>query len=428
MTQIDMPGEVPHGPDYPVSVIYQGHCMDVLRTLPAESVQCCVTSPPYFGLRAYGTEQQAWPDGWCGELGGEPTVQMYVEHLLAVFREVRRVLRPDGVLWLNLGDSYAGSGNGSNDYRPDGASLSKNDAKYKGQKPGFRPGSDRADGIVDERAQRNRDGLGVVPGLKPKDLIGVPWRVAFALQEDGWWLRSDIIWQKANPMPESVRDRPTRSHEYVFLLTKAARYYWDYEAVREPANPAKQRDIPVRATRAAGNTSAGDRRINYEKQRHKVGFRALRDVWTFPTQPYKGMHFAVMPENLVKPCVLAGTSGAGCCPKCGSPWERITERIALGDRDDTGRTHGLDEQRCASPGAPPEKGWESVTNTLGWQATCHCNGGDLVPCVVLDPFSGAGTVGKVALELRRRFIGIELNPEYVALSKERLATLRPRLW
>ena len=337
--------------------VIQGHALKVLASLPEESVQCCVTSPPYYGLRAYGTEPQVWDgeadcahswDGsgccsqcgaWLGELGLEPRLEMYVEHLVAVFRQVWRVLRPDGVLFLNLGDSYAGSRNGSNDHRPEGASISKNDAKYQGQKPSL----GRVSGLS---------------GLKPKDLIGIPWRVAFALQADGWWLRSDIVWHKTNPLPESVLDRPTRSHEYVFMLTKAARYYWDKEAVLEPANVSKQRVHPVNATMAVGNTSAGDRRVNYEKNRHIVPSRNIRDVWTLPTQAYKAAHFAVMPEGLVEPCIKA----------------------------------------ASKPGD-----------------------------VVLDPFAGAGTVGLVALKLQRRFLGIELNPEYVQLIYQRLSGVQALL-
>jgi DNA modification methylase len=230
-------------------------------------------------------------------------------------------------VWLNLGDSYAGSNCGSNDYRNNGASLSKNDAKYQGQKPGLSN------------------------GLKPKDLMGIPWRVAFALQADGWWLRQDIVWAKANPMPESVTDRCTRSHEYVFLLSKSAKYYYDAEAVKEPANIVTQRFKPVNATEAIGNMSTGDRRINYEKNRHIVATRNKRDVWFIATHPYKGAHFATFPPALVEPCIKAGSKP-----------------------------------------------------------------GDMV----LDCFSGAGTVGVVCKQYGRDFIGIELNQEYNNLAKARI--------
>ena len=185
--------------------IRKGDAMEVLATMPDASVHCCVTSPPYWGLRNYGVD---------GAYGLEPTLDEYLDRMVEVFREVRRVLRDDGTLWLNCGDAYASGGKG------------------------FRPGSGRADDLVREDSPRNRNG-GLVPdGLKPKDLIGLPWRMAFALQDDGWWLRSDIIWAKPNPMPESVTDRPTSAHEHVFLLTKQARYYYDADAVREPAKSA----------------------------------------------------------------------------------------------------------------------------------------------------------------------------------------------
>src|SRR5690606_21352648 len=189
--------------------IYQGDALEVLRSLPSESVHCCVTSPPYWGLRDYGVK---------GQIGLEPTLQEYIEVLVEVFREVRRVLRPDGTLWLNLGDSYWGSG-GAN-----------NNSGITGRRPPDGAAKDERDNPVSYRARWGRYSI-----LKPKDLIGVPWRVAFALQEDGWYLRSDIVWAKPNPMPESVKDRPTKAHEYVFLLTKNPRYFYDAEAIREPA-------------------------------------------------------------------------------------------------------------------------------------------------------------------------------------------------
>jgi DNA modification methylase len=197
-----------------------GHVLDKLAELPAESVQCCVTSPPYFGLRDYGIEAQVWPDGWTGSFGLEPTVDLYIEHLVEVFRALRRVLRRDGTLWLNLGDSYS---SGSRTTR-DTAAFNKGNV---GAGISFRPGnSDKNKGAS------NRDGV-FVAGSKPKDLLGVPWLAAFALRADGWWLRQDIIWSKPNPMPESVTDRPTSAHEYLFLLSKSALYHFDAEAIAE---------------------------------------------------------------------------------------------------------------------------------------------------------------------------------------------------
>lgn len=279
----------------PHASLYVGDARAVLQFLPAESVQCCVTSPPYWGLRDYGAE---------GQLGLESTPDEYVSNMVAVFREVRRVLRPDGVLWLNLGDSYAGAGGGGQG----GSGLLADRAASLGK--------------VRERGQTR-----VVAGLKPKDLVGIPWRVAFALQADGWWLRSDCIWHKPNPMPESVRDRPTRAHEYVFLLTPAESYFYNDEEARE---------LAVQAGRVPG---ADDRN--------------WRSVWPVATQPYDGAHFATMPPELARRCIVAGTR----------------------------------------PGD-----------------------------VVLDPFNGAGTTGMVAMQQGRKYVGVDLNPDYARLSVERWRT------
>lgn len=221
-----------------------------------------------YGLRDYGISDQ---------IGLEPTPDEYVAKLVSVFREVKRVLKDDGVLWLNLGDSYAGSGNGSNDYRDEGASLSKNDNKYGTHKPGL-------------------------AGLKAKDLIGIPWMVAFALRADGWYLRSDIIWAKPNPMPESVKDRPTKAHEYLFLLAKSQRYYYDAEAIEEKSMSDFSGGCVggKKYTEVGYNPQSGNEYVS-------DGMRNKRSVWTITTQPFKGAHFAVMPEKLVEPCVLAGS-------------------------------------------------------------------------------------------------------------------------
>ena len=309
------------------AVLLTGDCREMLRTLEAGSVRTCITSPPYFGLRDYGHD---------GQIGLEQTPEDYVNELVEVFREVRRVLSDDGTLWLNLGDSYAGSGKGAN---ADGSvTATGKQATHKGTTIGT-----FAKGFVGE-------------GVKPKDLMGIPWRVAFALQADGWYLRSDIIWHKPNPMPESVTDRPTKSHEYLFLLTKSPRYYYDHVAVREPSVTGSWDAMPPiggakhvegnKNNTYSGNTPASD------------GLRNKRDVWTISTKPFKGAHFAVMPEALVEPCVLAGS--------------------AEGD-------------------------------------------------TIIDPFTGSGTVGVVALKHRRNFVGTELNPEYVEIAEQRLNGAEPRM-
>ena len=254
--------------------ILQGDALDVLRTLDDDSVQCVVTSPPYWGLRDYGVD---------GQLGLEPTPEEYVARLVAVFAEVKRVLRDDGVLWLNLGDSYAGSNCGSNDYRETTGLGAKPTDRYKGQRPG------------------------TPVGLKPKDLVGIPWRVALALQADGWWLRSDIIWHKPNPMPESVTDRCTKAHEYVFMLSKSARYFYDAEAVKEPSIADHDSGNGFkRAPRLSYLDANGPRGSDDEWVQQPT--RNRRDVWSIATQPYSGAHYAVMPPALAEVCIKAGSA------------------------------------------------------------------------------------------------------------------------
>lgn len=238
-----------------------GDCLQRMREIPSGSVQTCITSPPYFGLRDYGVD---------GQIGLEPTPDAFVAKLVEVFREVRRTLRDDGTLWLNLGDSYASGGRTTRD--------------------------------VDDKLPSR--GMGVRPkdGAKPKDLIGVPWRVAFALQADGWYLRQDIIWHKPNPMPESVRDRCTKAHEYIFLLSKGPRYYFDHEAIKEPAVKGA-----AGSSFNKGKTAAHQMGRSSEKERTEDGKRNRRSVWTVTTKPFKGAHFATFPPDLIEPCILAGS-------------------------------------------------------------------------------------------------------------------------
>ena len=244
-----------------------------LAEIEAGSVQTCITSPPYFGLRDYGHDDQ---------IGREETPEDFVAELVGIFRLVRDALSEDGTLWLNLGDSYNGSGGNH-------AAHHKNDAGFQAQ-----------GGSVNHKGRGNK-----VDGLKPKDLIGIPWRVAFALQADGWYLRSDVIWHKPNPMPESVTDRPTKSHEYVFLLSKSEHYFYDYEAIREPASGVPGgRSFAGRQGTADYRPISGGEGGDYTP----TGFRNKRSVWTVATRPFPGAHFAVMPEALVEPCVLAGSA------------------------------------------------------------------------------------------------------------------------
>lgn len=355
----------------------------------SESVHCVVTSPPYWGLRDYGLGSDA--------LGLEPTIDLYVQHIVEIFREVRRVLRPDGTLWLVMGDSYVS-------HKPR-ANSTHTSSDGKSQAAAF----SGARAAVDLRGKH--------PVLKDKDLCGVPWRAAFALQADGWWLRSDIIWSKPNPMPESVTDRPTKAHEYLFLLTKSAKYYYDIDAVREPHSDASLK-------RYEGGSGYGVDGIDrpYAMQqglRGNPNGRNKRSVWHLPTQSYKGAHFATFPQKLVEPCILAGTSERGVCPECGAPWERVVERVTAiparhGDWKATGQSHRNDIER---------KGgfYDAKSETTGWHPTCACGHEDTVPATVLDPFGGSGTVGVVANQHGRKAILVELNREYCDLAASRLS-------
>jgi len=272
-----------------------GDCLETLRQMPDGLVQTCVTSPPYFGLRYYGH---------AGQIGLEPTPDEFITKLVEVFREVRRVLRDDGTLWVNIGDSYARKP-GKGGSGPGGKNGDYSDS-YTTAKRKFRPGSGRADGVIDERNIRNRDGVGSVPGCKEKDLIGIPWMLAFALRADGWYLRQEIIWHKPNPMPESVTDRCTKAHEYIFLLSKSAKYYFDADSI------AEESVAPVRAHEKNNGESAVDTKMRgHDAYCGNSGTRNKRSVWTVSTKPYKGAHFATFPTELIEPCILAGAPAGG---------------------------------------------------------------------------------------------------------------------
>jgi DNA modification methylase len=384
--------------------IHKGDCREVLRNLPAESVHCVVTSPPYFGLRDYGTAKWEGGDSSCNhrppddagvtdkptngqrehagrfagdcwrcgakridsQIGLEPTPDAFVSALVGVFADVRRVLRKDGTVWLNLGDSYAGSGVGGGGNR-------------KGNEHG------QHDAMVSIGRWQSGD------GIKPKDLIGVPWRVAFALQADGWYLRQDIIWSKPNPMPESVRDRCTKAHEYIFLLSKAERYYFDQDAIRE--SHTKDWDPEKRGNYPPSTASHYDLATN---TRHKLSYQGLtqneagrnkRSVWEVVTQGFPEAHFATFPPALIEPCILAGCPEK-VCTKCGVPWLQVAS-CSCGIH----RT-GLE--------------FDFWTTEVVGRGT------------VLDPFFGAGTTGLVADRLGRDCIGIELNPSYAAMAERRI--------
>ena len=372
--------------------IINADVMDGLRQLPDESVHCVVTSPPYWGLRDYGVD---------GQIGMERTLGEHITRMVAVLREARRVMRKDATLWLNYGDCYATSVNG----------RSAADTKAAGD---------------DDRTFRDKPFSTVGGVLKPKDLCMIPHRLAIALQEDGWWVRMDNVWAKPNPMPESITDRPTKSHEYIFLLSKSERYFYDADAIREEAIGTPGGN--VRPTKGAGDDKMRTRNglhLAQERAREAGGFdgRNKRSVWAIATHPYAEAHFATFPPELPEICISAGTSQKGCCAKCGAPWERQREKV--GERPSHSGSAKPSVLMLERRGAKSLEtsvfadGMLNVYATTGWAASCSCNA-DIVPSTVLDPFSGAGTTCLVADRLQRNAIGIELNPEYAAMSERRI--------
>jgi len=324
---------------------------------------------------------------------------MFIQHLVQIFREVKRVLRSDGVLWLNLGDCFAQArGHGHWECR---------------------------DGKGDESGQKatqlwaGKDASDI--GLKPKDLIGIPWRAAFALQDDGWWLRSCVCWEKPNALPEPVIDRPTQSHEYLFLLTKSARYYYDHMAVRENATRDKSGCKDRRKYESGENQRVGTARGESIPWINTGDGRNLRSVWSIPTQPYPGSHFATWPTTLVERLIKTGSSEKGCCPICGAPWVRVLQRTdavderACGSRFDKGKTVARLGGERTQPG---ERYLQQMT---GWQPSCGCPNNTPTHCTILDPFSGSGTTGYKALQLGRNYIGIDLNPTYLEMAIRRIS-------
>lgn len=483
--------------------VHQGDVIERLRELPEQSVHCVVTSPHYWGLRDYKIPPSVWggdPDcahewgdaivrsggsgiqgstsqrpgrsnveaqqtarglgtfcqicqAWRGCHGLEPTPELFVQHEVLIFAEVWRVLRNDGTLWLNLGDSYNNSG----------LSGGTNVSATKGQ-----------------LSFRGAIGQGKIhaAGLKPKDLVGIPWRVAFALQAAGWYLRSDIIWHKPNPMPESITDRPTKAHEYLFLMTKGQRYFYDAEAIKErstgnahdrgrkdrakedhKSHPDELRNGLRPRSAAASQFPSQALRDDDRGRRRKPGVnpkcvepdgmikqntsfaaavmglvdtRNKRTIWTVATAPYKDAHFATFPPDLIKPAILAGTSARGCCPHCGAPWRRIIDKVATDktQKMPDGMMRGKGSHGTIHPDGR-EKGETGLpvyaTATTGWRPACKCPWHSPTPCTVLDPFGGSFTTAQVAIELGRAAIVIEINPDYVRLGRKRLAGITPGL-
>lgn len=456
------------------------------RSIPLKDnfVQTCVTSPPYWGLRDYQTARWEGGDANCEhkgrenphveasglgggkattghqhegfrnfcprcgarridrQIGLEATPDEYVATMVAVFREVRRVLRDDGTCWLNLGDSYSGSGKGGN---PEpGKQATNHGSESIGTLYG-KTGERARQSAVTNVSRR----LCAEHGLKPKDLLMMPARVALALQADGWWLRSDIIWAKPNPMPESATDRPTRSHEYIFLLSKSERYFYDREAIAEPLaassiervmqpNFANQNGGPkdyggnrsarkglenlAAKIRTSGDYGHGAGRNDGDN--HPSGgfpapaMRNKRDVWTVNSEPTPEAHFATFPRKLIEPCILAGTSERGCCSECGAPRVRMTEPTGHVNRREAAHVPGNSATKVDSTGWKPTR-----VATDNWRPSCG-HDAPTVPCLVLDPFIGSGTTGIVAEQFGRRWIGLDLSETYLSqIARKRTAQM-----
>lgn len=439
-----------------LDAVHVGDCLDLMRSWPARFVHSIVTSPPYWGLRDYKVPPRVWggdqahahvwgedltrhrggPAGsgaavrgrdqsardaaariaagafcacgaWRGCLGLEPTPEMFVAHLVEILREARRVLRDDGTLWLNIGDSYSAGGMGGHQASGTFHGHAGDRALGKARKP--------------------------PTGYKPKDLVGVPWMTAFALRADGWYLRQEIIWHKPNPMPESVEDRCTKAHEQLFLLSKRPKYFYDAEAIKEPASwntHSRGAGLHPKAAAVDHDATPGARpKANSSFSaavRDVVEDRNKRSVWTVPTTPYHGAHFATFPPALIVPCVQAGTSEGGVCATCGAPRARKTERVASGHDGSRYGARVVEAAGGALSGGVAKSTLGSSRGagtakkrTTGWKATC-AHYADTAPAIVLDPFMGAGTTALVAARLNRRFVGCELNPANVELSRERV--------
>jgi DNA modification methylase len=569
-------------------MIIQGDCLEVLKTLPDESIHCCVTSPPYYGLRDYGTAKWAGGDSGCNhrhqlggegkssakqntstgtqtiayrgicskcgatridsQLGLEPTIEEYIEKMVAVFREVKRVLRGDGTCWVNMGSSYASGGKKPNQFQngvqPCGngdtaqQDFLENDRACPDSDDGYQDGFQTHHGSIENNDQplerllslyekKDHDNVrqalrelslsvsgvrkskkhssytqnvpafpsqlgkvlaslfdgdsclndvlrfsdktvykhDIIPMLrtlvlsilgmgssfsasgnppaldllyytikflnvKQKDEMQIPHLLALALKADGWYLRSDIIWAKPNPMPESVTDRPTKSHEYVFLLSKSQKYYFDSHAVREEGSPSTlKRDKYDRNQPRSSNLHHGEGFMVQPANTITKGGRNLRTVWTIATQPTPEAHFATFPQKLVEPCIKAGTSEKGCCPKCGGPWVRVVEKTGEFKRRSGGNDSATKETTFRND---INADMQNIYQTIGWSPSCTCLENDPnskyykapIPATVLDPFAGSGTTGLVAYNLGREFIGIELNPEYIKIAEKRIDAVR----
>lgn len=352
---------------------------------------------------------------WLGCLGNEGDVAAYVSHLVAVFREVRRVMKKSAVAFVNLGDSYAGSG-GAHAAHHANPGLSKSATRS-----GVNPGKNNAGNIGG-----NRDGLGAISGYKAKDLLLIPARVAIALCDDGWYLRSDIIWHKPNPLPESTRDRFTNDYEHIFMLTKSKNYYYDSEAGKEAvAGTAHARGNGVTPKSAAAGSGIKANDSYQSAITELVTSRNMRAVWTIATESYTGAHFATWPREIARRCISIGSSEFGCCASCGSPWARTIKKTPgtpdsfKGSTFTNGKTGALHEDQGAGP--------RYVSQPDGWHPTCKCLSSNLitVPATVLDPFAGSCTTAAVAMALGRQVIVIDRSEKYLKLGRQRILNPAP---
>jgi DNA modification methylase len=365
--------------------IIQGDCLQTVKSLEDKSINTCVTSPPYWGLRDYDEDAQ---------LGLEESPEEFVQNLVTLFSEIKRVLRDDGTVWLNLGDSYAGN----------------NSRASNNGRAGY--GTER-EGVFNKTGQ----------GLKNKDLVGIPFRVAFALQQDGWYLRQDIIWHKPNPMPESVTDRCTKAHEYIFLLTKSSKYYYDNEAIKEDSkyygkdSRSDKGNIRYEGKRTEGADNLAQQSfVTIDEKKNK------RSVWTVTTKPFKDAHFATFPMDLIKPCVLAGCPEKVCII-CNQPYIRkvISKRVLRNELpvSDVRYRPNKYEGSYKDINGKADAGY-TKTSDLGLEKQCDCDTNKTKRGVVLDPFGGSATTGILAEGNNRDSIMLELNPEYINIAKQRI--------
>jgi DNA modification methylase len=330
--------------------------LSALKKIPDNVFHTIVTSPPYWQLRDYFAPKQ---------LGQENTPEEYIHKLVIILEEAKRVLRKDGSLWLNIGDSY------------------------------------------NQKAFKHKN------NIKIKDLMGMPWKVALALQNSGWYLRCDIIYNKTNPLPDGAKDRPTRSHEYIFLLTKSSKYFYDYYATLEDTETHPNGEQGFGA-----NNQKGTYRMDQERTFIHYGKRNKRSVWEVPVANFQGKHFATFSSKLIEPCILASTSEKGCCVECGTPWVRKFEKEQI--KINNKSTNKLTDSSNMFEDMKTKQEYKLHLVEKGWEKQCQCKTFDTKSCLVLDPFSGMATTGLVSFKHCQNYVGIELNKEYLDISKERL--------